>query len=98
MLAEKIFSLVRQIPRGKVTTYAEIARAAGSKKLARAVGRILSKNHKPNEIPCHRVVMSNGKVGGYKWGVAEKIKLLRREGVEVRGGKIVELEKYLHRF
>jgi len=98
MLAEKIFSLVKQIPKGKVTTYAELAKAIGNKKLARVVGRILYKNPKPIEIPCHRVVRSDGGVGGYKWGVIKKIELLRNEGIEVKNGKIVKLEKYFYRF
>lgn len=60
----------------------------------RAVGRILNTNEKLIEIPCHRIVMSDGRIGGYKGGVKRKIGLLRSEGVEIKG-KLVDLKKSL---
>jgi len=90
-----VFSIVSQIPEGKVTTYGEIARALGDVRAARAVGESLRKNPDPERIPCHRVVMSDGSLGGYAFGGAErKIELLRREGVTFRGGK-VDLSRHL---
>ena len=61
-------------------TYKEVAKRAGNEKASRAVGNILHKNHNP-KIPCHRVVRSDGKVGGYNRGSEEKVKILRKEGV-----------------
>ncbi|MBM3309318.1 MAG: MGMT family protein, partial [Candidatus Altiarchaeales archaeon] len=55
----------------------------------------LSKNPRPVKIPCHRVVHSDGRVGGYKLGVSEKIRLLKREGVAVKSGKIAGFKKHL---
>ncbi|MCK4475804.1 MAG: DUF5615 family PIN-like protein [Methanophagales archaeon] len=87
---------VKQIPKGKVTTYGEIAREiTGSVRAARAVAQAVAKNPYPIIIPCHRVVRSNGDVGGYSLGVEKKIRLLRAEGVEIREGKVVNFENYL---
>lgn len=76
---EKILNVVSNIPRGKTLTYAEVARRAGSPRAYRAVGNILNKNHDP-KIPCHRVVRSDGSLGGYNRGVKMKKEILRREG------------------
>jgi len=94
-----VLNLVKQIPRGKVTTYGEIARElTGSVRAARAVGQAVAKNPNPVQIPCHRVVKSDGDVGGFSLGVATKIRLLRAEGVELRGGKVANFEQTLFRF
>ncbi len=76
---EKVYEVVKKIPKGKVLTYKEVARRAGSPKAFRAVGNILNKNHNP-KIPCHRVVKSDGTTGGYNRGVKNKIMILRKEG------------------
>ena len=76
---EKVYEAVKKIPKGEVLTYREVARRAGNKKAARAVGNILNKNHDPG-IPCHRVIRSDGKLGGYNRGAKMKIKLLKKEG------------------
>lgn len=76
---EKVFQAVKKIPKGKVLTYKEAARLAGRPKAWRAVGNILNKNRNP-EIPCHRVIRSDGKAGGYNRGVKIKLRLLRKEG------------------
>ncbi len=90
-----VLDIVSQIPPGKVTTYGEIARALGDIRAARAVGESLSKNPKPVEIPCHRVVMSDGSLGGYAFGGPDaKRKLLEGEGVTFKNGK-VNLEVHL---
>lgn len=77
--SQKVYEVVARIPRGKVRTYAEVAKLAGSQRAFRAVGNILNKNRNP-KVPCHRVIRSDGKVGGFAWGEKEKIKKLRSEG------------------
>ncbi|MFZ2484938.1 MAG: MGMT family protein [Minisyncoccia bacterium] len=76
---EKIYAIVKKIPRGKVLTYKEVARRVGSARAYRAVGNILNKNT-DQKVPCHRVIRSDGKIGGYNRGTASKIKILKREG------------------
>jgi len=94
----KVYDLVRKIPRGKVTTYLEIARKLGNKKATRAIGRILNQNPNLIEVPCHRVVKSNFEVGGYKLGKKKKMTLLKKEGIKVKKGKIDEFWKFFYRF
>lgn len=77
---EKVHEVVRGIPSGSVLTYGQVAAKAGNPKAARVVGNILNKNYDP-EIPCHRVVRSDGKPGGYNKGLEKKKKILEREGV-----------------
>jgi methylated-DNA-[protein]-cysteine S-methyltransferase len=79
--AKRVYQVVKSIPPGKVMTYGEVARKAGSPRAARAVGTILSKNYNPS-IPCHRVIKANGNLGQYNRGVEIKKKLLRKEGYE----------------
>jgi O-6-methylguanine DNA methyltransferase len=75
---QKVLEVVRKISRGKTLSYKEVAKKAGLPKAFRAVGNILNKNYDP-KIPCHRVIRSDGKVGGYNRGVRAKIKLLKKE-------------------
>ncbi|MFP4051377.1 MAG: endonuclease V [Thermoplasmata archaeon] len=82
------YNLVEQIPEGKVTTYGDLAESLGDKRAARAVGRMLNKNPRPIEVPCHRVVRSDGSIGGYANGVDKKIELLEKEGLEVNNDNI----------
>jgi len=96
-LEAAVLDLVRRIPAGRVTTYGEIARALGKPKHWRVVANILSKNPHPVAIPCHRVVRSDGRIGGYIFGRKRKEELLRAEGVEVRRGK-VDLSRFMFRF
>lgn len=93
----RVLELASKIPRGKVTTYKELARALGSPRAYRAVANALARNPKPIKIPCHRVVRSDGGIGGYRLGVQRKVRLLAAEGVEVRNKK-VDLAKYMFRF
>ncbi len=96
---EAVLNLVKQIPAGKVTTYGEIARRiTGSVRAARAVAQAVARNPYPIAIPCHRVVRSDGDVGGYSLGVEKKIKLLRAEGIEIRGRKVLNFEQTLFLF
>jgi len=79
LFQKKVFEVVKKIPKGKVLTYKEVAERAGFPKAWRAVGNVLKKNKNP-QIPCHRVIRSDGKVGGYRYGQAKKIELLKKEG------------------
>lgn len=95
---EKAYQLIKKVPRGRVTTYKEIANKLGSKNLARLVGNILNKNSKPVIIPCHRVIKSDGKIGGYVFGQKEKEKLLRKENIKIKDGKIIDFEDRFFKF
>ena len=75
---EKVLEIVKKIPKGKTLTYKEVARRAGSLKAFRAVGNILNKNFNP-QIPCHRVIRSDGKIGGYNRGAKLKAEILKKE-------------------
>jgi len=79
---KNVLMIVRRIPKGKTLNYKDIAKLAGSPRAWRAVGNILNKNNDP-EIPCHRVIKSNGKIGGYNKGTKKKAALLKREGVVI---------------
>lgn len=94
--SEKVLELTKRIPEGKVTTYSEIARTLNTRAY-RAVGQALRANPRPIEVPCHRVVKSDGLLGGYSRGIKKKSELLKKEGIEIRNGRI-NLEKFLFRF
>ncbi len=76
---DKIYAVVKKIPKGEVLTYKEVARRVGKPKAYRAVGSILNKNMDP-KVPCHRVIRSDRKIGGYRDGPSAKVKILRKEG------------------
>ncbi len=97
-LEQKIFKKLLQVPKGQITTYGELSKAVGLKNGQRVVGRIMNKNPYPVIIPCHRVVMSTGKIGGYAYGEHVKTKLLTDEGVQIKNGKILDLENKIYRF
>ena len=82
---------------GKITTYKELAHAINSKAY-RAVGTAMNKNPFAPEIPCHRVVNSNGKVGKFASGTENKIKILKKEGIQINKGKIEDFENKLYKF
>ena len=79
--SEDVYNMLLTIPKGKVSTYGDLAKALGNPSASRHVGRILSKNPNPIKVPCHRVIMSNGKLGGYDLGTQMKKELLQNEGV-----------------
>ena len=87
----RVYRVVSKIPSGKVASYTQVARLAGSPKAVRAVGTILRKNtqtahaESDNIIPCHRVVRANGVLGQYNGGISKKRALLRKEGVLMHG-------------
>ncbi|HEY9583903.1 MAG TPA: MGMT family protein [Candidatus Paceibacterota bacterium] len=78
--SQKVYDLVKKIPKGKTLTYKEVAKLSGRPLAFRAVGNILNKNY-DKEIPCHRVIRSDGKMGGYNRGNKKKVEILRMEGV-----------------
>lgn len=96
LFQKKVLFLTKKIPRGKVTTYGEIARVLRTS--PRVVGRALHENPCLVKIPCHRVVKSDGSLGGYVGGVRKKIKLLGREGIEVKNKKIINFNEVIYKF
>jgi len=79
-----VYEIVKKIPKGKVLNYKQVAQLTGFPRAWRAVGNILNKNPDPKTIPCHRVIRSDGKIGGYKNGVKKKIALLKKEGLKIK--------------
>ena len=79
--ADRVYRIVAKIPRGEVLTYKQVASLAGSPNASRAVGSILKKNWNP-DVPCHRVVRSDGRAGEYNRGADQKKEILHREGVK----------------
>ncbi|MCD6542306.1 MAG: endonuclease V [Thermoplasmata archaeon] len=92
-LFEEIYRIVRQVPRGKVSTYGAVARALGDIRASRAVGVAMNINPDPEFTPCYRIVNSDGTVGGFSMGVDEKIRRLKEDGIEVVNGRIKNFEQ-----
>jgi O-6-methylguanine DNA methyltransferase len=78
---QKVYNIVRKIPKGKVLTYKQVAERLGDKNLARAVGNALNKNQN-SKVPCYRIIRSDGKIGGFNRGAEKKMELLQKEGVK----------------
>jgi O-6-methylguanine DNA methyltransferase len=98
-MVNKALILLRKIPRGKVTTYGELARIC--KTSPRAIGQIMRHNKDPKLYPCYKVVRSDGSIGGYSGSIGgskirRKILLLKKDGIEIIKGKIDK--KYFYRF
>ncbi|MGB9125071.1 MAG: MGMT family protein [Nitrosotalea sp.] len=96
-LENEVYKKLLQVPKGKVTTYSELARAVGLKNGQRAIGKIMNKNPFPVIIQCHRVILYNGKIGGYAWGEKIKTNMLSKEGIKIKNGKILDTNK-IYRF
>ncbi len=101
---EKIYNILKKVPKGKITTYKILAEAAGTKAY-RAVGNAMNKNPygilncKGNDmVPCHRVVDSKGHLHGFAHGLKKKKELLEKEGIKVKNDEIVDFEKVLYEF
>ncbi len=88
-----MYEKLLKVPKGKVTTYGELAKAVGLKNGQRAIGRIMNKNPFPVIVPCHRVILSSGKISGYAWGEKIKTNMLSKEGVRIKKGKILDKDK-----
>ena len=97
-LQQKVYKKLLEVPKGQITTYGELAKAVGLKNGQRAIGKIMNKNPYPAIIPCHRVVMSTGKIGGYAYGESVKMNMLNDEGIKIQNGKIAELKNIIYRF
>jgi len=81
----KVWLALREIPHGQVLSYKELARKIGAPKAVRAIGQACAANPIPLWIPCHRVIRSDGTLGGYSQGLEWKIRLLQREGILTSG-------------
>ncbi len=81
----KVWKYLKKIPKGKVVTYSDVAKAVGKPKAIRAVANAIGKNPYPPKIPCHRVIRSDGSLGGYsgKGGIQKKLRLLRMEKIDI---------------
>jgi O-6-methylguanine DNA methyltransferase len=78
---EDVYRIVSGIPKGSTMTYAQVAVAIGNPRAVRAVGNALNKNPFAPDVPCHRVIKSDGTLGGFAWGSTKKKALLKKEGV-----------------
>ncbi len=85
----KVYDIVAQIPSGQVRSYQWVAEQLDQPHSARAVGQALKRNPWPDRVPCHRVVRSDGSLGGYAWGLPKKRRLLRAERLQLIPGKKV---------
>ena len=98
---EQVYALCKQIPKGKVSTYKELAHTLHINS-SQAIGQALKCNPYAPIVPCHRIIKSNGAIGGFMGQTAgpeikQKIKLLKQEGIKIENGKI-SLQVYLHTF
>src|SRR6476620_2025855 len=85
--SNRVLTVVRRIPVGKVATYGDVADAAGRPGAARAVGNIM-RDCRQRDVPCHRVIAAAGKLGGYGGNLELKHGLLRAEGLHVSGSTV----------
>ena len=97
-IEEKIYQKLLEVPLGNVTTYGDLAKAINLKNGQRIVGQIMKKNQFPVIVPCHRVVKSDGTIGGYAYGIERKKYMLSKEGLEINNDKILDFKKNLFRF
>ena len=94
---DKCYKLLSKIPKGKISTYKEIALVLNTKAY-RAVGSAMANNPDPVITPCHRIVKSDGSIGGYAFGTNKKIELLRKEGISIKDDKIENFKKFIYSF
>jgi len=92
-LSTRVYTKLLQVPEGKVTTYGDLAKAVGLENGQRAIGTIMKKNPFPGIVPCHRVVKSDGKIGGFVYGERVKLQMLVKEGIKIKDGKIIDFAK-----
>ena len=95
---EKIYEKLRQVPKGRVVTYGELARSIGTNAF-RFVGSCMKTNPDPVKTPCYKVILSSGKIGNYSGigGIKSKISKLKSDGIEIIDGKI-DLDKFGWKF
>ena len=94
---KRCYQKLALIPKGMISTYAEIAKSLDSNAY-RAVGNAMAKNPHPVSVPCHRIIKSDGTLGGYALGISKKIQLLKKEGIKIKNNKVVDFESKLFRF
>lgn len=92
-ITEYTYYLVRQIPAGRVSTYGAVAKALGNKGYARAVGKYMNNNPDADTMPCFKIVKSDGSLGGFGLGINDKIRRLKKDGIEVKDEKIVNFKR-----
>ena len=92
-LSTKVYRQLLRVPEGKVTTYGDLAKAVGLDNGQRVIGMIMKKNPFPVIVPCHRVIKSDGKIGGYVYGERVKSQMLAKEGIKIKDGKIIDFDK-----
>lgn len=93
---QKLYDKLREVPRGSVTTYQDLAHAIGSKAY-RAVGTAMNKNPFAPEVPCHRVIKASGEIGEFAHGSDQKMALLLAEGIKITHSRI-DLAKFRYNF
>lgn len=101
-LAQRTYTLLKKVPRGRVTTYKALARALHTKGY-RAIGQFMRTNPYAPTVPCHRVIASDGTIGGFMGKtsgkeIAKKIRMLKAEGVKITGKKIEDFKRILYTF
>ena len=94
--SDRVYKIIKKIPKGKVSTYKAVAEALNSKAY-RAVGTALNKNPYAPRVPCHRVINHSGELGGFASGLKNKIKMLKKEGIVIENDKI-DMDKFLYKF
>ncbi|MEK7672878.1 MAG: MGMT family protein [Patescibacteria group bacterium] len=96
---QSVWNAIKKIPKGKLTTYSEIANYLGKPKATRAVGTACGKNPNVPSTPCHRVITKNGLIGNYSGpgGTQGKIKILQKEGITIENGRIKNVEELIYK-
>ena len=94
---KRCYQKLALIPKGMVSTYTEIAKSLNSKAY-RAVGNAMANNPHPLSVPCHRIIRSDGSLGGYALGISKKIQLLKKEGIKIKNNKVLDFESKFFRF
>ena len=94
---KRCYQKLALIPKGMISTYAEIAKSLDSNAY-RAVGNAMAKNPHPVAVPCHRIIKSDGTLGGYALGISKKIQLLKKEGIKIKNNKVLDFESKFFRF
>jgi len=89
------YDLVKQIPPGKISTYGAVARALGDIRASRAVGRMMNQNPDADQMPCFKIVQSDGHIGGFGLGIENKIHRLQNDGIKVDDGCILDFDEVL---
>lgn len=92
-LDSRVYRNLMRVPRGRVTTYKELALSVGMRNGQRAIGRIMNRNPNPIKVPCHRVVRSDRSVGGYAYGEPAKKNILSAEGIVIKNGMVLHWDK-----